>query len=146
MTTTFLQRVDSALAQGRAAAELARRFLATNARRERREPDDDLLPDLLRLASERVELSTGYRYLFDNHPGLIGYIAAAIEHERQGGRGLRFHITVQANRGPVTLEVSGPGEARAFLAALDAPDPERARAFALKLEDERRQAFIRSTR
>jgi hypothetical protein len=143
MAMTFLQRVDAVLLQGRAAAEVARRLLATNVPREGREPGDDMLPDLLCLASARVELSTGYRYLFDNHRGLVGYIAAVIEHERQGGRGFRFHIAVDAKRGPVTLEVSGPAEARAFLAALDAPDPERARAFAQKLSDERRQAWIR---
>ncbi len=39
-------------------------------------------------------------------------------------RGLRLQITLEPHRGPITLDVSGPVAARAFLAAIEAPDRE----------------------
>jgi hypothetical protein len=104
------------------------------------------LPGLLSFASERAELSTGYRYRFENGPGLVNLIAAVLEQERQCCRGLRFQMALEPNRGPLTLDVSGPDEARAFLGALGAPDPEKALQFAQKLGEERRKAWLRNAR
>jgi hypothetical protein len=141
MKTTFLQRIDAALTDGRAAAELVRRFLAANRRPKHEALPEDPLPSVLRSACARVELSTGYRYLFENEPGLVSHIAAAVEHERQSGRFLRFRIELQPNCGPITVDVSGPG-ARAFLTALEVPDGETAHDFFQRLADERRKAWL----
>jgi hypothetical protein len=166
--STFLTRIEAALQEGRVAVEVVRRFLDSGPRavpavlpthsasprpadvagdsplspNEARARVEDLLPGLLDLASERRELSTGYRYLFENEPGLVSRIATVVEQERQCCRSLRFQITLQPNGGPIAVDVSGPEASRAFLAALGTPDRERARAFARKLADERRNAWI----
>jgi hypothetical protein len=141
LTSTFLTRVEMVLKQGRETADETRRFLAANLPPEQTAPAEDPLPALLSLASERVELSTGYRYLFENQPGLVGRVGAVLEHERRCCRFLRFHFAFEPNRGPISLEVSGPG-ARAYLDALGAPDRDKAEDFARRLRDERRQAWI----
>ena len=142
VVSTLLARIDVALKEGRETAEKARRFLAASVPAGGQGQGEDLLPGLLCLASERVELSTGYRYLFENGPGLVSLIAAVVEQERQYCRGLRFQIALELDRGPITLDVSGLEAAQAFLAALGAPDREKAREFARKLGDERRKAWI----
>jgi hypothetical protein len=81
---------------------------------------DHLLPGLLRLATERVELSTGYRYRFDHVPGLVPRICSVVELHRQCCQFFRFQIALEPGLGPITLDVSGPEAARAFLAGLDA--------------------------
>jgi hypothetical protein len=141
-TSPFLTRIEAVLKQGRETVEQTRRFLATNPPSARRGPAEDLLPGLLALASARVELSTGYRYLFENQPALLGRIGAVLEHERGCCRFLRFHLAFDPNRGPISLEVSGPEGARAYLGALGAPDRDRAEDFAQKLRDERSRAWI----
>jgi hypothetical protein len=79
---------------------------------------DHLLPDLLGRATERVELSTGFRYRFDHEPGLVPAICSVIELHRQCCQFFRFQIALEPGLGPITLDVSGPEEARAFLAGL----------------------------
>jgi hypothetical protein len=80
--------------------------------------EGDRLPALLRRAPERVELSTGYRFRFDGEPGALARIADAVERERQCCRFFRFQIAVEPDMGSITLDVSGHGEAKAFLAGL----------------------------
>ena len=79
-----------------------------------------LLPGLLRRATERVELSTGFRYRFDNEPGLVPEICSVVELHRRCCQFLRFQIALEPGLGPITLDVSGPEEARRFLAGLSA--------------------------
>jgi hypothetical protein len=155
-SSTLLTRIEAALHDGRMTVEAVRRFLdagpqavrtalrtrSTGPRAAEVPRVEDLLPGLLRDASERIELSTGYRYLFENEPGVISRIATVIEQERQCCRSLRFQMALQPNRGPITLDVSGPESARAFLAGLGAPDLEKAREFVQNLDDERRKAWL----
>ena len=61
---------------------------------ERQVQREDLLPGLLRLATDRVELSTGYRFRFGNEPGILARIADVVERERQCCRFMRFHIAL----------------------------------------------------
>jgi hypothetical protein len=79
---------------------------------------DQLLPGLLRLATERVELSTGYRYRFENAPGIVSRICGVIERQRLCCRFFRFQISLEPGLGPIALEVSGPEKAKTFLADL----------------------------
>jgi hypothetical protein len=85
---------------------------------ERQERRDDLLPGLLRHAAERVELSTGYRFRFDGEPGILSRIAGVVERERQCCRFFRFQIALEPDLGPITLDVSGHADAKAFLTDL----------------------------
>jgi hypothetical protein len=85
---------------------------------ERRARRNDSLPVLLHRAVERVDLSTGYRFRFSGEPGLLTQLAAAIAQERQCCRFLRFQMTLDDDLGPITLDVSGSGEAKAFLTDL----------------------------
>ena len=52
----------------------------------------DLLPGLLPLATNRVELSTGYRYGFENKPGIVSRIVSVLDRQRQCCRSFRFHL------------------------------------------------------
>jgi hypothetical protein len=80
---------------------------------------DGRLPGLLRRAPRRVELSNGYRFEFDgNDSGLLAQLATAIEAERRCCRFFRFRLAIDADLGPITLDLSGPGDAKAFLANL----------------------------
>ena len=79
---------------------------------------DQLLPGLLRLATDRVELTTGYRYRFENDPGMVSRICSVVERQRGCCRFFRFRIALEPDSGPITLEVSGPDKAKAFLADL----------------------------
>jgi hypothetical protein len=79
---------------------------------------DHLLPGLLSLATERVELSTGYRYRFENDAHIVSRIGSVLERQRECCRFFRFQIALEPGLGPITLEVSGPEKAKAFLAEL----------------------------
>lgn len=73
---------------------------------------------MLRAASERVELSTGYRFRFEHEPGLLARLADAVGRERECCRFFRFQLTLEPDLGPMTLDVSGHAEAKAFLTDL----------------------------
>src|SRR5262245_4818635 len=85
---------------------------ALQARRE------NLLNALLRRASERGELPDGYRLRFAAESDVIGQIAAAVDAERQCCRFLQFSITIEADGGPITLDLTGPSGTREFLGAM----------------------------
>ena len=82
----------------------------------------DLLPGLLPHAVNCVELSNGYRLVFDHQPDLLIRIASAVEHQRQCCRFLRFTVRTERNLGQITLEVSGHAGSKAFLTDLLAPN------------------------
>jgi hypothetical protein len=85
---------------------------ALQARRE------NLLNALLRRASERGELPDGYRFRFAAESDVLSQIAAAVDAERQCCRFLQFSITVEADGGPISLDLRGPSGTREFLGAL----------------------------
>jgi len=81
---------------------------------------DDLLPGLLRQATERVETPTGYRYQFAMTSEMLPQIASVVAQERQCCRFFTFVIALEPNLGPITLDVSGPEGTEEFLADLPA--------------------------
>jgi len=85
---------------------------ALEARRE------NLLNALLQQTSERRELPNGYRLRFAADNDVLTRIARAIDAERQCCRFLQFAITVEADGGPITLDLTGPAGTREFLSAL----------------------------
>jgi hypothetical protein len=85
---------------------------ALNTRRE------ELLSQLLRRAQAHEELPQGHRWRFAASDDILTTIARAIEAERQCCRFLRFSITVEADGGPILLELTGPPGTREFVAAL----------------------------
>ncbi len=85
---------------------------ALHARRE------NLLPGLLRRATERRELPSGYSLRFAPEDDTLAEMARTIENERQCCRFLRFTLTIEPGDGPITLELTGPAGTREFLAAM----------------------------
>src|SRR5262245_55354341 len=85
---------------------------ALQARRE------NLLNALSRQATERGDLPNGYRFRFAADSDVLGQIARAVDAERQCCRFLQFSITVDADGGPITLDLTGPAGTREFLSAL----------------------------
>jgi hypothetical protein len=77
-----------------------------------------LLPGLVARAAACELLSSGARWRFTPSGELLQAVAATIEAERACCRFLRFEVTVEPDRGPVWLEVTGPGGTREFLEAL----------------------------
>lgn len=101
---------------------LDRTVLCTLTPAEQAAQRNDLLPGLLSYASDRVELSNGYRLRFEHAPSLLVRIASTIERQRQCCRFLRFTIAIERNLGRITLDVSGEADTKAFLTTLLTPD------------------------
>ena len=76
-----------------------------------------LLSNLLRRAEAREDLPEGLRLRFAPTSDTLATIANAVEAERQCCRFLRFGITVEADGGPVFLELTGPSGTRQFIGA-----------------------------
>lgn len=89
--------------------------LTPDALRARRE---GLLSDLVRQAQGHEELPEGVRLRFVPAGDTLSTIARAVEAERHCCRFLRFAITIEADGGPIVLELSGPPGTREFVAAL----------------------------
>jgi hypothetical protein len=85
---------------------------ALKARRE------NLLGALVQRATDRDDLSNGYRLRFAAEGDILSDIAHTVDAERQCCRFLRFIVTVEPAEGPVTLELVGPAGTREFLAAM----------------------------
>jgi hypothetical protein len=79
---------------------------------------NDLLGGLVRQASERIDISDGYRLRFAPDSGVLASIAHVIDAERQCCRFLTFRLTVEPDGGPIWLEFSGPPRTREFLAGI----------------------------
>jgi hypothetical protein len=89
---------------------------ALNARRE------NLLGALLQRVTERHELANGLRMCFAADSETLDRVVRAIDAERQCCRFLQFTLSVAADGGPITLDLTGPDGTREFLAAiLEAP-------------------------
>jgi hypothetical protein len=89
--------------------------LTPTAVRVRRE---GLLSELLRRAEAHEELPEGRRLQFAAEETTLATIVQAVNAERQCCRFLRFHITVEPDGGPISLELTGPPGTREFLSAL----------------------------
>ena len=76
------------------------------------------LSELLQRAEDREEMSNGYRLRFPATEGMLPDIARTVDAERQCCRFLRFSITVEADGGPIVLDLTGPAGAREFVSAL----------------------------
>ena len=64
------------------------------------------------------ELEDGYAYSFPSDGQRLSQIASMIDLERQCCPFLRFRLTVEANGGPVWLELTGPAGTKQFLAEI----------------------------
>jgi hypothetical protein len=82
---------------------------------------ENLLNGLLQRTTERSDLPNGYRLRFAPDNAVLVDIARTIDAERQCCRFLRFHLTVEPDVGPITLELTGPAGTREFLAGLFDP-------------------------
>jgi hypothetical protein len=80
-----------------------------------------LLSELLRRAETHEELPDGHRLSFVPAEDTLALILKTVEAERQCCRFLRFQITVEADGGPVSVELTGPRGTREFVAALFEP-------------------------
>jgi hypothetical protein len=79
---------------------------------------DELLPGLARQAESVQEVAGGYRLRFDASGDTLTAITRMIDAERQCCRFLQFRLTVDADGGPLWLELIGPEGTQAFLAGL----------------------------
>jgi hypothetical protein len=60
------------------------------------------------------ELENGYMYSFPAAEDWLARLAELIEFERQCCRSLRFRLTVEADGGPLWLEMTGPAGKKSF--------------------------------
>jgi hypothetical protein len=77
-----------------------------------------LLPGLAAHAETREPLPDGYRLAFVASSETLSAILRTIDAERQCCRFLTFTVTVNADGGVVTVDLSGPSGTREFLDAL----------------------------
>ena len=77
-----------------------------------------LLPGLLAQATERVQLSNGFRWRFAPSTEVLMAAVRTIDAERQCCRFLKFALTVEPDAGDVWLEVTGPDGTTEFLSTL----------------------------
>ena len=77
-----------------------------------------LLAQIAAMATNKTELTAGYRLEFPATSDTLTQITAMIDAERQCCRFLRFTLTVESNLGAIALELSGPEGTREFLEAL----------------------------
>ena len=77
-----------------------------------------LLAELLGHADAHDELVDGHRWSFEATVDVLAMILRMVEAERRCCRFLRFHIIVEPDGGPVSVELTGPPGTREFLAAL----------------------------
>jgi hypothetical protein len=77
-----------------------------------------LLAELLGRAHAHEELVDGHRWSFEATDDVLAMILRMVEAERRCCRFLRFHIIVESDGGPVSVELTGPPGTREFLSAL----------------------------
>jgi len=78
----------------------------------------DLLAGLFKTAEGSEATNLGYRFRFAASSEALAKIAEVVDAERQCCRFLRFQLTVEPDRGPLYLEVTGPAGTAEFLADL----------------------------
>jgi hypothetical protein len=75
-----------------------------------------LLPGLVERADRREETPSGMRLRLP--ADALAAVLETVDAERQCCRFLQFDITVEADSGPIWLELAGPAGTREFLSAL----------------------------
>jgi hypothetical protein len=78
----------------------------------------ELLPGVVAVARARHDIENGLRFEFEAAGDILSTIARMIDAERQCCQFLRFQLTVEAGRGPVVLDVTGPPGSQEFLGAM----------------------------
>jgi len=66
---------------------------------------------------ETKELGDGYAFRFPSDDDSLGELVNLIRLERRCCPFLQFRLTAEAQDGPLWLELTGPGEAKEFLAS-----------------------------
>jgi hypothetical protein len=89
--------------------------LSSDALKTRRE---GLLRNLIGRADGHEELPDGHRLRFASGRDIFALIARTVDAERECCRFLRFQIIVEADGGPMWLELTGPSGTREFVSAL----------------------------
>jgi len=82
---------------------------------ELQERRQTILKQLRSAVFEVRELDDGYSYSFPSGGQMLAEIGSMIELERQCCPFLRFRLTVDANDGPIWLELTGPDGTKEFL-------------------------------
>lgn len=77
-----------------------------------------LLQEFLARATERVQLSNGFRWRFAPSTEVLMAAVKTIDAERQCCRFLKFVLTTESDGGDVWLEVTGPDGTTEFLSTL----------------------------
>jgi len=85
---------------------------------EFREREALLLARFKAAASTATELPDGFAFQAPGEKTWIALLAELMVAERECCPFLRFELTAEPNMGPVTLSVTGPGEAKGFLKGL----------------------------
>jgi hypothetical protein len=80
-----------------------------------------LLARVAALSKRTTATEAGYRFEYDPDSETLTRIIEMIDAERQCCRFLRFDLTVPADAGSVSLDVTGPAGTREFLDALLEP-------------------------
>lgn len=83
---------------------------------ELRERRSAVLREAGRAVLETRELANGFAYRFPAEDVWLSELARLIGLERQCCPFLTFQLTAEPENGPIWLEVTGPPEAKAFLA------------------------------
>jgi hypothetical protein len=84
---------------------------------ELQERRSTVLQKVRRAVIDTKELEDGYSYSFPSTSEWLGELAGLIELERQCCLFLQFRITIAANGGPLSLEMTGPEGTKDFLAS-----------------------------
>lgn len=79
---------------------------------------NELLPGLIKRASEVTDLENGIQMRFESSAGLLAELVQVIDQERTCCSFLRFKLTIEPATGPITFEVTGPPGTRELLRAL----------------------------
>ena len=79
------------------------------------ESQKDLLPQLLGHLKRVEELEDGYTFFFKSDDFIFQLICDWLLVERVVNPFLRYKLTIEANNGPVKLEICGPSGTKEFL-------------------------------
>jgi hypothetical protein len=93
-------------------------ILCTLTETELQERRQTILKVVGEAALESHAIAGGYCYRFKPQPEMLTQVARLIDLERQCCRFLTFKLVAEAGDQPLTLEITGPPEAAAFLADL----------------------------
>jgi hypothetical protein len=79
---------------------------------------ETLIPGLVSQAEQVDAVQDGYRFRFAATGDVLSAITQTIEAERHCCQFLKFELSVEPARGPITLTITGPSGTHEFLSAL----------------------------